>query len=135
MVDARNFELKKYDLTMMPGSFLHIIKVLGNDATPSEISRWVLRKPHSVLSMLSTMEKMGLIVKTPNKQRKKSTLIRLTPKGEKACEQVHKIESITKIMSSLSEEERFTLRSHLERLRGAGVEYMRMDPDKYYFRW
>ena len=135
LLDARNVELQPYGLSMMRVALLHVVKTMGEDATPTEISRWVLRKPHSVLSMLDTLERMGLLKKTKDTKRKNLVRIKLTEKGEKAYEQSKKRTLIYRIMSSLSEEKCEQLRVHLLTLRRKGLKELGIDPVKYRFRW
>lgn len=60
---AREKELSPYGISTMQAAVLFIILAIGNEATPTEISRWLLREPHSVSNLLSRMEKEGLVTK------------------------------------------------------------------------
>jgi rRNA processing protein Gar1 len=54
---ARRKELHRYDISARQASVMFVIQALGDKATPSEISRWLLREPHSVSEFLQRMEK------------------------------------------------------------------------------
>jgi len=110
-------ELRQYGISPEEAAVLFIVQTLGNKATPSEISRWLLRKPHTVSGILSRMEKRGLVTKNRDLDRKNLVRVRLTEKGEQAYHQSTRIDSIHKMMASLSEEERQQLSSHLKTLR------------------
>ena len=63
MKRARQKELKKIDSSVIQAGILFATHMLANQATPSELARWLSREPHTVLSALKTMEKKGLIKK------------------------------------------------------------------------
>ena len=61
MHKARAKELFQYGITPEEASVLFVVNAIGDKATPAEVSRWVLREPHSVSSLLSRMEKDRLV--------------------------------------------------------------------------
>jgi DNA-binding MarR family transcriptional regulator len=119
---AREKEVRQYGISPEEAAVLFIVQTLGNKATPGEISRWLLRKPHTVSGILSRMEKKGLVTKNQGLDRKNLVRVRLTEKGEKAYYRSTKIESIRHIMSSFSEEERQQLGSHFKTLRDRALK-------------
>jgi DNA-binding MarR family transcriptional regulator len=124
---AREKELRQYGISPEEAAVLFIVQCLGNQATPTEISRWLLRKPHTVSGILSRMEKKGLVTKTKGPPRKNLVRVTLTDKGEQAYYQSTKIESIRQIMSSLSEQERQQLSSRLKTLRDRALKELGID--------
>ena len=60
---AREKELLRYDVSPEQVGVLFIVQVLGNRATPSEISRFVLRQPHTISALIERMEEKGLVKK------------------------------------------------------------------------
>ncbi|MBM3148827.1 MAG: winged helix DNA-binding protein, partial [Chloroflexi bacterium] len=102
--------------------------------TPAQISRWMVRKPHSISGLLSRMEKAGLIRKTKDLHKKNLVRVSLTEKGEAAYKLAMKREMLHKIMSSLSPEQRKQLSSALEILRDKGLMGMGIDPKKLPFQ-
>ena len=104
-------------------SVLFVLKTIGEPATPTEISRWLLREKHTVSELLSRMEKQGLVSKTKDLKRKNLVRVTLTDKGEESlCHGMMEERAIRKIMSCLSNEEQDSLRGHLEKLRSKALE-------------
>ena len=121
-------------------TILYIAKAIetttGKQSTPAEISRWLIKEPHTISALLIRMEKQGLLRKTKDLERKNIVRITLTDKGEEALRQAMKTDTIVKVMSYLSDKEQDCLRAHLETLRrGALEEYTRSlrgkTPDTY----
>jgi len=99
-----------------------IVKAIGEEATPAEISRWLIREPHALSLLLNQMEKKGLVIKTKDLERKNMVRISLTDKGEEALRQAQKSETISRMMSFFSYEEQDCLREHLLTLRNKALE-------------
>lgn len=114
---AREKELKRYDIAIRQVAALLIINKLGDKTTPTELARWLFRKPHTISSMLNRMEKEGLIEKSHDLKRKNVIRVALTEKGKRTYQQSTRRESIHRIMSCLNEKELEQMRSYLERLR------------------
>ena len=113
-------------VSYMHGTILYLVKAIetttGKQATPSEISRWLIREPHTISTLLIRMEKQGLLRKTKDLERKNIVRITLTDKGEEALRQAMKTDTIVNIMSYLSDKEQDSLRAHLETLRRGALE-------------
>ncbi len=120
---AREKELRKHHISSMQAAVLFIAKSIEGKVTPSEISRWMLKAPHTTSTILSRMEKQGLVKKNREKGNGREVIISLTKKGERAYQQSEKIESVRDIVSCLSKEERQQLNSYLVRLRDASLNY------------
>jgi DNA-binding MarR family transcriptional regulator len=131
MYRARSKELRKFDLTSEQAGALFVIQAIGDKATPAEISRWLLRRPHTISSLLNRMKKKGLINMVHDSHRKNIQRITLTAKGKQSYYHSIRSGSIQKILSFLSEEQYQQLRSLLKEilrrsqkeLRAARVEY------------
>ena len=117
MYKARQKELRLYNLSPRQSAVLFIIRAIGDKVTPAEISRWLLREPHSVSEIISRMEKQGLLKKVRDLYRKNLVRIELTEKGSEAYNQAIKRDSIHTIMSALSDEERRQFSTMLEKIR------------------
>ena len=124
---AREKELRQYGISPEEAAVLFIVQCLGNQATPTEISRWLLRKPHTVSGILSRMGKKRLVTKTKDLPRKNLIRVSLTDKGKQAYYQSTKIESIRQIMSSLSEQERQQLSLCLDTIRNRALKELGME--------
>ena len=119
---ARETELNQYGITTMQAAVLFVLEALGGKSTPTEISKWLIREPNSVSSILVRMEKEGLLSKAKDLEKKSQVNVELTEKGRRAYSQSEKRESIREIMSCLSKEERRQLRSLLEKLREKALQ-------------
>ncbi len=123
---ARQKELTPYNITEIRTALLFIIELIGHDATPAKISRWLFREPHSISEILNRMEKQGLVRKVKDLERKNQVRIELTEKGRECYKTSLVPESIPKIASVLSEEERKLFISSLVKLREAAIKYAGM---------
>src|SRR3972149_3534581 len=74
---VRKKEVAKYGITATQSAVLFIISANGGQATPTVISNWFLREPHTISSVLTRMEKQGLVSKIRNKERGGELTIRL----------------------------------------------------------
>ena len=122
MHKARSRELLKYGVTPEETAVLFVVITIGDEATPAEISRWILREPHSTSGLLERMRKKGLIDKTKDLDRKNLVRVVLTEKGRKTLQESAGRESIYNILSKLSLKERRQLTSVLIKLRKATIE-------------
>ncbi len=124
---ARAKELSKHGISGRQAAALFAIQAIGQGATPAEVSRWVSREPHSVSALLTRMERDGLVTKVSDLHRKNLIRLALTEKGQEAYRQSAKRGTIHRILSVLSEEERYQLWSSLERLRDKALEELGTD--------
>ncbi|MFC2060835.1 MarR family winged helix-turn-helix transcriptional regulator [Chloroflexota bacterium] len=128
ILKARKKELARDNIAARQAAVLFIIEAIsdsGNEITPAEIARWLFREPHSVSEMLVRMEKEGLIKKVKDLERKNQVRVVLTENGRKAYNQSRKRESISRIFSTLSEEDRQQLIKCLQMLRNNAVQELR----------
>jgi len=116
MYRAREKELFRLGLTPEQASVLFMVRNMGPRITPADISRYLLREPHSVAGLLNRMEKEWLIKKVKDLERKNQVRVVITESGEKALRKSTRRESIHRIMSCLSPEEREQVKSSLEKL-------------------
>jgi len=117
----RKVELSKYSIAPTQSYILLIIKALGNQTTPTELSRYVYQERSSVSDILNRMEKQGLIVKTKKSGERKRVIVTITEKGEESLRLSRNRECLHKVMSSLTDEERQQLVSCLEILRDNAI--------------
>jgi len=121
MHKARARELFRFGITPEEAAVLFIVSKIGDTATPAEISRWILREPHSTSGLLERMRKDGLINKVKDLDKKNLVRVVITEKGQRALQESNGRESIYRILSTLSLEERQQLSSLLVRLREAAI--------------
>jgi len=122
---AMQKEHRHYGISTMRAIVLFYIKTIETikgKATPAEISRWMLRAPHTVSSILTGMEKAGLVSKVKDPVKKSEVNVTLTEKGNQAYKQSLKRKSLGGIFSCLSAEERQQLDSSLKKLRGEALK-------------
>jgi len=120
--DAVERELRQYGISPVEASVLSIVKTADKNVTPTEISRWLFRKPHSVCELLDRMEKKGLVTKVKDLPRKNLVRVAITDKGEQAYSQSLKVASIRRIVSSLNEEQHQQMISCLNILRAVALK-------------
>jgi DNA-binding MarR family transcriptional regulator len=113
---AREKELQRYGVSPEQVGVLFIIQALGNRATPSEISRYILRQPHTVSALIERMSEKGLVKKVHDLDKKNLVRVSLTERGQKIYESSTKRGPIHKIMGILSEQERVDFRKILDKL-------------------
>jgi DNA-binding MarR family transcriptional regulator len=122
----RSRELSQYGITAEQASILLTIKMLNEQntkITPGEISKRILREPHSVSKILSRMEKEGFVSKLTGMGKKKNEVhITLTEKGEQVYNYAIRRESIREVMSIFSEDECRELVALLTRLRDKSLK-------------
>ncbi len=115
-------ELKKFGISTPKAEILFTVEAIGYRATPAEISRHLLREFHSISSILSRMEKQGLVKKVNDLDRKNLVRVYLTDKGKQIYHEARKRETILKILSCLSETEGQQLASSLQKLRDEALK-------------
>jgi DNA-binding MarR family transcriptional regulator len=110
---ARTRELRQYGLSPEQAGIIYFVQNSGNNAMPIEISRWMLREPQTITSIIDRMVKKGFITRAQDPDRKNVVRISLTEKGKQAYEYSNRRESFHKIMSSLTEDKRKAFREML----------------------
>jgi len=120
--DAVERELRQYGISPTEAAVLSVLKAVGKNVTPAEISRWMFRKPHSVSGLLSRMEKKGLVRKAKDLSRKNLVRVTMTEKGEQAYSRSTKIDSVARITSSLTRKQRQQIMRCLEILRASALK-------------
>ena len=118
---VRQKELLQYGITPRQAGLLWVIPTLGKSATSAEIARCVGREAHTISSNLNTMERHGIIERVRDLDKKNLVRIALTKKGKQLAKKAQKIESVIKIMSTLSEQDCQRLKSILDKMRDAAI--------------
>lgn len=109
---ARSKEFRRFGISPIEASVLSVIRdIAPSEVIPAEISRRVLRRPHSVLGLLERMEKKGLVKRAHNLDDERLLGVTITEKGQHLYRMSTQEESLHQVMASLSEEERQQLRS------------------------
>lgn len=113
---ARTRELAKNGLSMMRAAVLLVLQVRDNNATPTEISQWLLREPHTISALLDRMERDGLIRRYRDLHKRNTVRVAMTEKGRNAYQESLERETFHSVMSVLSTEEREQLRNVMTKL-------------------
>jgi len=113
---ARTRELATRGLSMMRAAVLLVLQVRDNNATPTEISQWLLREPHTISALLDRMERDGLIRRYRDLHKRNTVRVAMTEKGRTAYQESLERETFHSVMSVLSDEEREQLRCVMTKL-------------------
>jgi DNA-binding MarR family transcriptional regulator len=128
---AREKELQRYGVSPEQVGVLFIVQALGNRATPSEISRYILRQPHTVSALIERMSEKGLVKKVHDLDKKNLVRVSLTEKGQKIYDSSTKRGPIHKIIGVLSDEERTQFRTLLDKLHLRARKEIGLDHEQY----
>jgi len=128
MSRVADIELSQVGISMIQAAVLFFVKNAKEPVTPSQISRWLFREPHTVSQLLMRMEKHGLVKRTKDLDSKNMVRITLTDKGEQAYQQQTEVRVISKILSSLSPEECDKLGALIKILRDEAIKELDARP-------
>jgi DNA-binding MarR family transcriptional regulator len=113
---ARERELRQYGISSRLAAALIVIRALDNNATPTDISRWLLREPHTVTELLNRMDRDGYIHRYQDRQKKSVVRVAMTEKGREAYHDSLKRDSYHTIAACLTDAERDELRRILTKV-------------------
>jgi len=128
---AREKELQRYGISPEQASLLFMVQALENKATPTALSRYLLRQPHTLSALVDRTAKRGLVMKVKDLDRKNLVRVEITEKGLKAYEQSAKRGPIHRIMGELTPAEKKKFRQHLEKIYAQARREIGMDRDRY----
>ena len=135
ITQAIDKELQKLDLTARQMTILGLIKSIGPDIIPADISRRLLRKPSSISNILVRMEKKGLITRVQDTENNTQLRVSLTDMGEERYKNANSREVIKRILSVLSDEELDQLRVSTTKLRDSALSELGYNPQKHTHSW
>ncbi len=119
---ARERELHSQDISERHAQLLFIIELIGRNATPAKIARWLFREPHSISEIIDRMEKQGLLQKVKDLDRKNQVRIKITKKGYDVYQRSFIPKNIPDTLSVLTDDERKQFISSLMKLRKAAIK-------------
>ena len=128
LVQGGEQELADYPITGDGFMFLAVVKALGDDATQTELTRWMMRRHTSVSTMVQRLQRKGFInkKKVPKPNGKTYTVIELTEKGHQLLLELEaRSLFLPKLFSILTFEEMGQLRSLLFKVRAAATQEIR----------
>jgi len=124
---CREADLKKHNITPEQATAIILLNNLGDKATPTEVSGWLFRKPHTALNLLRRMEKQGLVHMSPDSHNKHIIRIKLTEKGYQVYCHVIQYTSAADTLGYLSKSEQQQLLSLLESVKERALDYLNLD--------
>ena len=129
MLRARDNELRTFGISAVQVGVMYALNNITGPPTPSEISRWVFREPHTVSAALERMEKQGLVRLQRSTEGKRQVRVELTQKGQEIYRRQNRERRVVPgILECLSPKERQQLRGFLERLRRRTLEELVAKP-------
>ena len=131
-IKAREQELTQLGISGTESFILFVVWSMGNRATPAEISRIVLRRPHTVSEFLSRMQNKGLIKKSRNPDNRSMVTLSLTRKGHQVYRQASKRQSVHRMLSVLPDEDRERLMSYLQVIRAKALQEIGVERAAFY---
>jgi len=124
---VRGKELAEHGITPAETMALFVIQATGENVMPIEISRWMLREPHTITGLLNRMEKRGLITKSKDLHNKHLVRVSSTEKGKELYDKSNGRGPIHHVISALSEEEQQQFGSYLQKLRDRALEELEIE--------
>ncbi len=126
MVAARTKDLSRCGITHMEAGVLSVVQNMEEtrcaEATVAEIARWLFRKPNTISTLISRMERKGLVERVSDLGRKNLVRVALTEKGRGIYERSNATPYVKNVFSSLSADQRAQLWSILLTLRDGGLK-------------
>jgi MarR family multiple antibiotic resistance transcriptional regulator len=119
---TRERELHSQHISERHAQLLFIIELIGRNATPVKIARWLFREPHSISEILDRMEKQGLVKKVKDLDRKNQVRIAITEKGYDTYRRSYIPRNIPDTLSVLTDDERKQFISSLMKLRKVAIK-------------
>jgi DNA-binding MarR family transcriptional regulator len=116
IVRSREKELARYGVPIRQVATLFAIHAFEDKATLTQLADFLGRRPHTISSILTRMEKDGLIRKRADEARHNVVRVSLTEKGLQAYANTTRRESINRIMTALAGNEQAQLGHFLERM-------------------
>jgi DNA-binding MarR family transcriptional regulator len=125
LVRARELELSQFGITQEQAGVLHTLLDNGGSLTNAEIADIMIRQSNSVTTLVTRMEKLGLVKKTKSANDVK-IIVSITPKGRSIYEKVT-TKSIHMAFSDLSIKDKQKLIKYFKHLTAKGRHLLGMD--------
>jgi len=100
---------RQYGISRIQLGVLFLVKNSDKPLSPTEISRVLLREPHTTAALINRMEKQGLVKKTRDKRMKNIKRVSLTREGEELFTKAMGVNTPYELLSCLSPEEKDSL--------------------------
>ena len=125
---ATSNRLQPFGISNQQAWVLLILSTSSSPPTCTEISRIVMRKPHTVTALLNGMQRAGMITRIKDDHNQKLVRVVMTEEGKEVWKQLMRIQLAIGYTSLLSSGEICQLSSMLEKLRDAAVRQLEVKP-------
>lgn len=121
---VENELFREHGISYIQLAVMYVVKNSKNKLSPTEISRILLREPHTTAALINRMEKQGIVKKTKDSKMKNIKRVSLTRKGEELYVKAMAVESPFQLLSGLSTEEKEAFLTSTEKIRNAAVDQL-----------
>lgn len=97
-------QVRDSGITSVEYELLILVKELGDQAIPAELSRILLKTPPATTTLLNRMEKSGLVKRKARPGNRKTKIVVMTAKGKEALDSALEHNVLPEIVGALSEE-------------------------------
>ncbi len=118
---AASKRLRPVGVTLQQARALLVLSRSSSPPTCTEISRILMRKPHTITALLNGMQRAGLIRRVKDDGNQKLERVVMTQKGKEVWKQVLQTQLSMEFTSFLSIGEFYQLVSMLEKVRDAAL--------------
>ena len=126
---ASSKRLRPFGVSVERARVLLVLSRSSSPPTCSEISRVLMRKPHTITALVNGMQRAGLIRRIKDERNQKLVRVVMTEKGWDVWKESLQSELAMELGSSLSRGEYYQLSSMLERLRDAALRELEIGPN------
>lgn len=119
---AREKELRPYGVSRAEAGVLRVIFEKQGRLTPLDIARRTRREIHTVNALLHRMQGREMLQIVRGKNRKDIVEIHLTDNGYQGYKNTLRLDSVSKILSILSKDERTCLASIMRKVGNSALE-------------
>jgi DNA-binding MarR family transcriptional regulator len=113
---GRERELSQFGFTLIQASVLRLLRQNPPGLSLTEIANSINREQNSVSSLISRMQKKGLVEKIKN-TKKSGIIIRITRKGRQQYSETLDKTFLTAVVYALSEEEQEQFQFYLQKIK------------------
>ncbi|MEQ4487228.1 MAG: MarR family transcriptional regulator [Dehalococcoides mccartyi] len=117
--------LHRLDISPEQSTILMVVKNSPTAPTPIQISRQLLREPHTIAINLKRMQSKELITLEQDSEWKNRIRVKLTEKGRQLCDESYAPEFFQEVFEDLNENETNQLKSILEKLLAANMKRLK----------
>jgi len=125
---AVELEIEPHKVTLSQAKVLYILaKNRGEEGvTLADLSKWMFREPNSISSLMTRMERAGLVNKRRDSEENR-IYVSITEKGYDLLMNKLTEHSMTVVMSALTPAEKQKLKLYLRKLRTKGRQILGID--------